>query len=133
VRPSEIRRGRISHAIAVTIPGIGHGAPRCPARANVPTTSDPDAPPEGTWFQIDPSVDIAALKLPRLQRIIATALQRYGMIVNDNGGKVAFRGENFVGKQVDEWARLGYARHSDEVVLKGVPLAKLRVIAQPKC
>lgn len=132
IKPSEIKRGSIRHAIGVTIPGIGRGRPRCPARANVATTSDASAPVEGTHFQLDPAVDISALNLPRLQRTIAVALQRYGMIVNDNGGKIAFRGESFHGKRVDEWKSLGVGGRSS-TILKGIPLDRLRVLAQPIC
>ena len=132
IRPSEIKAGRIKHAIGVTIPGIGRGRPRCPAQANVSTTGNPSAPVEGTHFQLDPQVNIARLGLPRLQRVIATALQRYGMIVNDNGGKIAFRGENFHGKRVDGWKSLGVGGR-DSTVLKGIPLDRLRVLAQPTC
>lgn len=132
IRPSEIRSGRIKHAIGVTIPGIGRGRPRCPARANVSTSSDPAAPVEGTHFQLDPRIDIDRLNLPRLQRVIAVALQRYGMIVNDNGGKIAFRGENYHGKSRDGWKALGVGGR-DSAVLKGIPLERLRVLAQPDC
>lgn len=132
VRPVEIRRGRIDHALAVTIPGIGRGAPRCPARANVPTTSREDAPPEGTRFQLDPSLNLDALGLTRVELVVARALQRYGMIVVDNGGQVAFRGENYVGKSIDGWERIGLGR-GDSISLGEIPLYRVRVISGRRC
>lgn len=132
IRPQEIRRGRIDHALQATIPGIGSGEPRCPAVANVPTTDDPDAPPEGTRFQLSPSVNVGELEVPRIVRVIARALQRYGMIVVDNGGQIAFRGENPIGKKPDPWAALGYDNASS-ISLAGLPLDELRVIEQKTC
>lgn len=132
IRPQEVKRGRIDHALQMTLPGIGTGPPRCPAQYSVDTVTDADAPPEGTLYQLDPTLDVKAAKLPRVTRIVARALQKYGAIVVDNGGQIAFRGENFVGKSVDPWAKLGY-RKEDAISLKGIPFDKMRVISQPLC
>ena len=53
----------------------------------------PDAIPEGARFRLDPDLDIAALNLPPLVRMIAEAAQRYGMVVRDQtgpGGAIGF-------------------------------------------
>ncbi|MBJ7348278.1 MAG: hypothetical protein JHC87_06885 [Thermoleophilaceae bacterium] len=132
VRPEEIKRGRINHALQFTVPGIGKGAPRCPANFNVSTVDDPDAPREGTKFQLSKDIDVNKLNLPKTTRIVGVALQRYGMIINDNGGQLAFRGESSYGKKPDLWAKLGY-RDEESISLAGLPLDKLRVISQPDC
>lgn len=130
IRPQEIKRGRINHAIGVTIPGIGPGAPRCPADYNVPTTNTRNAPPEGTHFQLSKRANISGL--PRTQKIVAKALQRYGMIVVDNGGTIAFRGENPIGKASDAWAAVGFPS-GNSISLSGLPFDHLRVVRQPTC
>lgn len=130
IRPIEIARGRIRHALAVTVPGIGPGKPRCPAQANVPTTDSTDAPPEGTRYVMNRNADLTGLS--RTQKIIARALQRYGMIVTDNGGTVAFRGLNPIGKADDGWAAVGFSS-GDSMSLAGLPMNDIRVVVQPTC
>jgi hypothetical protein len=90
VRPCEIARGRISHALAFAYP-------KPTARWVYPAThSDSKAPPGaglpmGTRLQLDPSVAAETIK----QRwgctgacfTIARALQRYGMYLIDGGGR----------------------------------------------
>ncbi len=43
----------------------------------------PNCIPEGAHLRIDPSLDIPALHLPRLVRMMAEAAQKYGMIVRN--------------------------------------------------
>ncbi|MBK5230361.1 MAG: hypothetical protein JJE27_04220 [Thermoleophilia bacterium] len=54
------------------------------------------------------------------------------MIVTDNSGQVAFRGENYVGKPVDGWSRLGYP-HGDSLSLRQIPFDRMRAIAGGRC
>jgi hypothetical protein len=131
IRPDEIRRGHIDHALQMTLPGIGTGAPRCPADYSVDTVTDADAPPEGIVYQLDPAFDVESSGLSRIAKIVARALQRYGAVVVDNGGQIAFRAENFVGKSSDPWRKLGV--DDDTISLAGLPLDKMRVIASPVC
>ncbi len=131
IRPDEIKRGRIDHALQMTLPGIGTGPPRCPADYSVDTVSEADAPPEGIVYQLDPTFDVESSSLPRFTKIVARALQRYGAVVVDNGGQIAFRAENFVGKNADPWRKLGI--DGNTVSLTGMPLDKMRVIAAPVC
>jgi hypothetical protein len=53
-----------------------------------------DAIPEGQRFRIDPAVDIDALRMTPVGKIIAKAVERFGMFVNDVSGSVAFNAEN---------------------------------------
>ncbi len=89
VRPCEIARGRIDHALAFAYdsPSARHVYPA--------TKSDgqgrgPSALPEGTRLQLDPSMSRARIRAwgcrgPCLTT--ARALQRYGMYVIDNSGR----------------------------------------------
>lgn len=132
IRPQEIKRGRIDHALQMTLPGIGESAARCPADYSVSTVSEPEAPPEGTIYQLDPTLDVKAANVPRIVKIVGRALQKYGAVVVDNGGQIAFRAESPVGKKTDPWAKLGFPK-GDVISLKGLPLDRMRVIAQPLC
>ncbi len=87
VRPEEIRRGKIEHALAF-------GAPDPSALFVYPATkSDGEvsfpALPEGTRLQLDPKLtdkDFEKWGLDRTGKIIARALQEYGMILVDGSG-----------------------------------------------
>ena len=46
--------------------------------------------PEGARLRLDPSLDLAALHLPKLTLMIAEAAQRYGLVVRDRSKVVAF-------------------------------------------
>ena len=87
IRPHEIRRGRIRHALAFGC--------RSPAALFVypATKSDgdggPGALPEGARLQLNPSLseeDFKRWGLDGTGRIIARALQEYGMILVDGSG-----------------------------------------------
>ena len=55
---------------------------------------DPAVPPEGLRLRIKPSVDLDALGLHPEARVIAEALQRYGVYIGDSGGTTALKLED---------------------------------------
>jgi len=89
----DIRRGRIDHALAIAIPEPLREKLTLPATRTDGWSENPDAPMEGTRFRLDPSVDVASLKLHPLVRMIALAAQRYGVVVRDKAGALVFYGE----------------------------------------
>jgi hypothetical protein len=94
IRISELRAGRIDHALALAIP---HAAARIfafPAQRTDGNDPNPNQIPEGTRFRLPASLNVEALKLPPVVRMIALAAQRYGIIVRDQSGAVAFYGED---------------------------------------
>jgi hypothetical protein len=122
VRPCEIRRGRIDHALA-----FAYDSPS--ARNVYPATKSdgagpPDALPEGTRLQLNPK--LTARKLadrgctgPCLT--IARALQRHGMYVIDNSGRP---------KVMLEYQ--GTARWNGVVnanTVRPIPMSEFRVVA----
>lgn len=87
VRPSEIRQGRIDHALA-----FGCNTPNSlfvfPATKSDGHGAFPSLP-EGARLQLDPRLtdrDFDEWKLSKAGKIIARALQDYGMIVVDGSG-----------------------------------------------
>jgi hypothetical protein len=82
MRLSELRAGRVDHALAINIPYSRRDVFAWPAQR---TDGDgpPDALPEGAHLRLDPTIDLDAYGLPRFTRIVAEAAQRYGMIVRD--------------------------------------------------
>jgi hypothetical protein len=81
-RYDEAAAGAIDHALRFT---ASCTAPRYvyPARHEAATCSGPNRPPMGLRVRLNASVDIS--HLPLQARIVARAMQRYGLILADNG------------------------------------------------
>lgn len=78
----ELRAGVINHALAIALPAPRAGVFALPAERS-DGTGGPNTIPEGARLRLDPQLDLSRLSLPPLTRMIATAAQRYGMIVRD--------------------------------------------------
>jgi hypothetical protein len=82
VRYDEVARGVIGHALRFTAPCTAR-AYVYPARHEASTCSGPNLPPMGLRVRLKANVDIS--RLPYQARIVALALERYGLILADNG------------------------------------------------
>ncbi len=82
VRYDEVAAGAINHAIRFTVSRTQR-AYIWPARHQASSVTDPSAPPMGLRLRLKANVDIS--RFSPANRIILTALKRYGMIVADNG------------------------------------------------
>ena len=89
VRYDEVATGTISHAIRVTF-NITQRAYIAPATHFASSSINTDAPPMGLRLRLKSSFDINTLS--GQARVIATAFQRYGLIVADNGSNWFFQG-----------------------------------------
>jgi hypothetical protein len=81
-RYDEVRRGRIDHALRVTVQRTRR-AYVYPARHVASDSDDPSLPRMGERLRLKASVDIR--RFPRQARIVLRALREYGLIVADNG------------------------------------------------
>jgi len=81
-RWDEVSRGVIDHALRFTAQRTRR-AYVYPARHYASNSSDPSLPPMGLRVRLKASVGIASF--PRQARVVLRALQRYGMILADNG------------------------------------------------
>ncbi|MBJ7331720.1 MAG: hypothetical protein JHC95_17625 [Solirubrobacteraceae bacterium] len=90
----ELQRGRVDHALAIAIPKARRGVWSWPASGTDGDSDDPASIPEGARFRLDPALDIDALDLPPMTRMMAVAAQRYGLVVNNTAGAVAFYAED---------------------------------------
>jgi hypothetical protein len=129
VHPEEVIRGHIDHPLVFAMPGVRRGFV-CPASMGAGTNDDPLALPEGTLMQLDPALDVSKLGLPRWQRVIAHALQRYGMYLKDGSPNLQIYAENPVNRG-DMWAKAGllgdYAQISSDF-----PWSHMRVLVPPR-
>jgi hypothetical protein len=82
VRYDEVAAGAINHAIRFTVSRTQR-AFIWPARHLASSVTDPNAPPMGLRLRLKANVDIS--RFSPTNRIILSALKRYGMIVADNG------------------------------------------------
>jgi hypothetical protein len=80
---SELQAGVIPHALAIAVPFARADVFSSPAQRTDGTSSDGNAIPEGARFRIDPTVNLDAIDMPPVTRMMAKAAQRYGMIVRD--------------------------------------------------
>ena len=81
-RYDEVARGEIPHALRFTVSRT-RDAFVFPARHAASSLTDPDLPAMGQRFRLKATVDVS--RMPKQARVVATALQRYGMLVADNG------------------------------------------------
>lgn len=82
VRFEEVAAGEIRHALRFTAPRT-QDAFVWPARHKASSSDDPNLPPMGQRFRLKASVDLGGFSASN--RVILTALQRYGMFLADNG------------------------------------------------
>ena len=82
VRPEEVRRGNIDHALRITVPR-SRRAYIYPARHFASDDPDPNLPAMGQRLRLKRSFDTS--HFPRQARVVLRALKRYGAFVADNG------------------------------------------------
>jgi hypothetical protein len=83
IRIAELRTGRIEHALALDIPNACSHEFSFPAQRSDGTEASPDCIPEGAHMRLNPSLDLAALRISPIARMLAEAAQRYGLVVRD--------------------------------------------------
>jgi hypothetical protein len=83
IRTAELRAGRIEHALALDIPNACAHEFSFPAQRSDGTEESPSCIPEGAHMRLDPSLDLSALRLSPIARMLAQAAQRYGIVVRD--------------------------------------------------
>jgi hypothetical protein len=89
LRRDEVAAGTVDHAIRVTAQRTDRSY-LWPARHQAGAASDPSLPPMGARFRLRPSFDLTRFR-PDTQ-VVLRAMQRYGMILADNGSNWFFTG-----------------------------------------
>jgi hypothetical protein len=135
VRPWEIIQGRIDHAIAFAYPYPAEGRCVFPASKTDGNSSLPYAIPEGARLQLDPSlteIDFNHMGLNRTGKIIARALQEYGMILINYGGRPKINIENLVDNPYATIQWSDPELNLTTQVIAAIPYSDFRVIALPE-
>jgi hypothetical protein len=89
VRYDEVAAGAINHALRFTVP-VTQQAFTAPASHWASSVTDTYAPPMGTRLRLKASFDISGFSAQN--QVILTALQKYGMIIADNGSAIYISG-----------------------------------------
>ncbi|MGI9644195.1 MAG: hypothetical protein ACR2O6_02660 [Ilumatobacteraceae bacterium] len=103
VRYDEVASGEIRHAIRVTF-GRTRAGYILPATHFASSRTDPNLPPMGLRLRLGSDYDLSGLT--GHARVIAVAMQRYGLIVADNGSNWYFQGAPSSGWDDDDLNQL---------------------------
>lgn len=126
VRYDEIRQGAINHVlkIAVNTANEKHVFPMTGSDGN---SSDPLAPPEGARIRLKPHIDLSRMDLTAAERVIASALQRYGAVIGDqSGGGIILKVENTVAEgSGDLWRGLLTEHSLDDISIEDFEVIEL--------
>src|SRR3954453_2705276 len=109
-RYNEVRRGKIDHALRITVPRT-RKAYIYPARHIASSETDPDLPAMGQRVRLKRSFDVS--RYPRQSRVVLRALQRYGAFVADNGSAWYVSGAPNRGWNNDDLHSFGRVTGSD--------------------
>ncbi len=122
VRPWEIAQGHIDHALAFAFSS--------PSSSFVYPASKSDGsgtgPPEGTRIQLDPSLtdaDFTKWGLSPAAKVIANALQTYGMYLIDNSGSPKI--------YLEDRRTAGWDSSITRNLVSGIPWSAFRIVEPP--
>jgi hypothetical protein len=124
IRPEEIEAGIIRHALVFASP-VNRKTVLCapPASTTDGWREGIEFIPEGTRLQLDPNLDLDSLNLSYAAKIIARALQEYGMFCGDNSEVLKLYFQN-LGEKGNVWVK----KYDYIPDLKKIPLCRFRVL-----
>ncbi|MGH3140519.1 MAG: hypothetical protein ACRDQE_12355 [Gaiellales bacterium] len=114
VRWNEVKKGVIDHALRVTVPATCNGH-IYPARHDAGSGSCLNNPSMGLRLRLKASFDLS--QLSRQARVIAVAMQQYGVIVADNGSSWYVQGASNAHFNDDALRTLNHITGDDFVVV----------------
>ena len=128
----EAQAGVINHAIALQVVDAQNWKSfSWPAQRSDGQSTAANAIPEGLRFRLDPTLNVDALSLTPLAKMIAKAAQKYGFIVTDKGGAVAVTAESasavVADTGVNPWPALMQSKPS-YTIMANFPWNKLQAL-----
>jgi hypothetical protein len=134
ITAEELKRGEIRHVMGISLVEIEHfNVVSWPANRSDGWNPGrvPHRIPEGLRLRLDPRVNVDALPLTRVGKIVAKAAQKYGFVVWDRSGAVSLRAQNAVSYtalgQSDPYPSL-FQGKPNYAVLNGFPWDKLQFL-----
>jgi hypothetical protein len=108
IRDEEIEAGVINHPLLCSLHTPKANRKVYPPAATADgRTYDTWAIPEGARIQLNPDLDLDSLGLSRTAKIIAKALQEYGMVVKESAGSFAIYAEHTNTADWSKWSLTG--------------------------
>lgn len=134
ITPDELRHGVIEHVMGIALVDAENSSvvswPATRSDGYNPK-KEPNRIPEGLRFRLDPSVDVGALNLSPVGKIIARAAQKYGFVVWDKAGAITLRADNpksFTQRgEKDPYPKL-FDGKPEWSILQGFPWEKLQFL-----
>jgi RTX calcium-binding nonapeptide repeat (4 copies) len=136
VRPEEIAQGHIDHALQMS--GMAgytrYNFIACPATHWDGRSTHPYSIPEGARVQLDPAFDVGAQPWAEWKKVVASALQQFGAIIDDSGGSLGTAAENITNRGYDAWQRAGMGPTTQySPNLSVLPWDRMRVLKITEC
>jgi hypothetical protein len=97
ITAEELKRGEIRHALGISLVDVERwGILSWPANRSdgYNPNNAPNRIAEGQRFRLDPTVDVDALSMHPIGKIVAKAAQKYGFVVWDKAGSISLRAQN---------------------------------------
>jgi hypothetical protein len=94
VTMAEQRRGEVRHALHLGLPETRKGSWIWPAQRSDGRVADEKAILQGAIFRLPAEIDLESQVMTGYARMLARAVQRYGMVVRDTAGAVTLYAEN---------------------------------------
>ena len=94
MRIEELQAGEINHALDFSIVRPKKSTYSWPANRTDGWGTNENDIPEGQRFRLDPDLNVDSLNISPTAKVMAKAIQKYGMILRDKSGSVNFYAEN---------------------------------------
>lgn len=97
ITAEELKRGEIRHAIGISLVDVERfGIFSWPANRSdgYNPNNAPNRIAEGQRFRLDPTVNVDALSMHPVAKVVAKAAQKYGFVVWDKAGSISLRAQN---------------------------------------
>ena len=132
ITAEELKRGEIKHVIGLSLVDIEKFSifswPAHRSDGYNPHNTV-DRIPEGLRFRLDPRINVDALKMHPVGKIIAKAAQKYGFVVWDKAGALTIRAQNPLGYlaagQTNPYQSL-FGNKQPYAILEGMPWNRLQ-------
>jgi hypothetical protein len=135
VWPDEMEAGEINHALVFgyDASSIRLGDPVAPAEHNDGSSEADYAIPEAAHIQLDPTLDLETLGLEPYEKVIARALQVYGMyLVDGSGGPIAIHAVSGQSAATNPWDGVVPNADANSISLRNIPAEHFRVLQMPE-
>jgi len=130
----DVQNGAINHVIPIAVVDCNTMVP--PANRTDCGSNNSDSIPEGTWFRLNPSLNVNNYSLTPFAKMVFVAMQKYGLIVADKGGAMMIPTED-----PRDWKNTGHSGtdpltgsfngQPEYNVFNNMPWGQLQVINPP--